>query len=215
VDKGICKVINLDVPYFKQHNLVTCGPYCVKMVLSYLGIEKSIGEICESCNYCSQGTLETGLVLGLRSMGVDSVLHMVPDGDTIKAKYVSMDVKKLATTLRRRGGRSRKEVIKRGFSELAQVVENEQLDFRLPTRDLIERNIEIGNPWIVVVKPFALYGFQDDKKASLLHFVVIGGYDENGFYINDPATELRYVWKDQLLYGMYSGECRAICIRKK
>lgn len=215
MDKGICKVINLNIPHFKQHNLVTCGPYCAKMVLSYLGLEKTIDEICESCNYCSQGTLETGLVLGLKSMGIDSNLYMTPDGDTIKAEYVSMESEKLVSTLRRRGSRSRQEASKRGFTELAQVVEKRAVTFCIPTRAMIEQGLDKGNPWIVVVKPFALYNFQDNKKAKLLHFVVITGYDECNFYINDPSSDMKCIGKDQLLYSIYSGEGRVICIEKK
>ena len=207
-------MINLDIPVFTQHNLVTCGPFCMKMVMSYLKVERTIEEIKESCNYCSHGTLETGIVLGLKRFGIDSKLFIVPDGDTIKGAYVGMPSNKLATTLRRRGGHSKNNINKRGFAELSEVVENGQIDLSVVTRAQIEKELDKGNPWIVVVSSFAFYGSTDDKKKGLLHFVVITGYDEDNFIINDPApdTGTRKIQKDLLLHSIYSSEGRAICV---
>lgn len=214
MDQGICEMNTWR--HLKQHNFVACGPYCVKMVLDYWGIDKSIDEICKLCNYCAQGTLETGLVLGLTKAGVDAKLYMTPDGDAIKAEYKEMDSKRLATTLRRRSGRSRREVSKRGFAELAETVENRQVVFDILSQKTMEYELNLGNPWIVVVKPFSLYGFKDNKKNELLHFVVICGYDNDYFYIHDPSeNEASRVSRDTLLYSMYSGEGRAICVKKK
>jgi len=209
-------MINLTIPVFTQHNLVTCGPFCMKMVMSYLGIEKAIEEIKSACNYCSHGTLETGIVLGLKKFGIDSRLFVAPDGDIIKGAYVGMPSCQLATTLRRRGGHSRNNINKKGFTELSEVVESGQIDLSIVTRSQIEKELDKGNPWVVVVSSFAFYGSRDDKKKGLLHFAVITGYDEDNFIINDPAPGfgIRKIQKDILLHSMYSGESRAICVYK-
>ena len=209
-------MINLTIPVFTQHNLVTCGPFCMKMVLSYLQVEKTIEEIKEACNYCAHGTLETGLVLGLKKFGIDSKLFIAPDGDVIKGAYIGMPLDKLATTLRRRSGHSRQPVAKRGFAELSEVVGNNQVDLSIITRSLIEKELDKGNPWIAVVSSFAFYGSLDDKKRGLLHFVVITGYDEDNFIIKDPSpnTGTRKIPKDLLLHSIHTGEGRAICVYK-
>jgi len=209
-------MINLNINNLKQHDFVTCGPYCVKMVLDYFGIPKSVEDICKICRLHSKGTLETSLVLGLRAIGVNSKLYMVPDGETIKGAYAGIASNKLVPILRRRSSRNR-SVAKQGFAELAEVVQNGQVNFTIPTRILIEQELDEGNPWIIGVKPFALYGY-NDKQAGLLHFIIIQGYDSQSFIINDPAPNeggIRSITKDHLLYSMYSAEGRAICICKE
>ena len=39
----------LDVPYFRQEKWYNCGPACLRMALSYLGINKSEEEVADLC----------------------------------------------------------------------------------------------------------------------------------------------------------------------
>jgi len=48
--------IMLDVPYFRQQRWYTCGPACLRMVLSYLQIDKSESEINTLCRVDFAGT---------------------------------------------------------------------------------------------------------------------------------------------------------------
>ena len=41
----------LNVPIFRQTDDSRCGPACIKMVLSYYGLEVTEDEVCERCNW--------------------------------------------------------------------------------------------------------------------------------------------------------------------
>ena len=54
--RGELDTIILDVPYYRQQRWYTCGPACLRMVLSYLQIDKSENEISNLCQADFFGT---------------------------------------------------------------------------------------------------------------------------------------------------------------
>jgi hypothetical protein len=185
------------------------------MILGYLGINKTVEEICDLCDFDSRGTFETTLSLALFSLGITSTIFVVPDGSKIWCKYATSPRHKVVNSLRQRSRRSKKAVQKRGFQELADVVEKSLICFDIPSLKKIEEELDVGNPWIVCVKAYPFYNIEDKDKADLYHFVVIQGYDGDNFIINDPSFKEGGVYsmsKDRVLYSMYSSRESAICV---
>lgn len=207
---------DLNISNYRQPPRSTmCGPACVKMVCDFLGLEKSFSEIQEMCDYEARGTFESSLVLGLSAAGVQSTMYTVPDGQIIRGSYPKMSKKRVVDNLRKRQQSAKKPEAQRGFKELADVVEQGLIQYMLPTCAMIEQELAKGNPWIVSVKAFYLYDWTNSSKANLLHFVIIQGYDDDSFIINDPSHEeggVYKVGKDKLLHAMYSADGDAICV---
>jgi len=211
-------MINLNIINQRQIlNSSTCGSNCVKMILDYLGIEKSFDEVCKLCNQSAQGTLETDLALAFQSVGISSMLYLIPDGETIWAEYVNMPVNKVVSSLKRRAGKAHNCLHRRGFTGTAQAMESGLVTIKVITRDLIQAELDKGNPWIVAVGAYPLYGWKNKKQKNLLHFVIIQGYEGNNFIVNDPAADTGGIYQvhcDHLMYCLYNTDGGAICVKK-
>ena len=48
--------MRLDVPFYRQEQLHTCGPACLRMVLAYNGVDKTEDELVVLCNTAEVGT---------------------------------------------------------------------------------------------------------------------------------------------------------------
>lgn len=61
----------LDIKPFKQTDDSRCGPACVKMALSYYGIEASEDELCKLCNHTYEhGCDDNGMINALHHFGL-------------------------------------------------------------------------------------------------------------------------------------------------
>jgi len=211
-------MINLNIANQRQAlNSSTCGPNCAKMVLDYMGVKKGFDEICKMCNQDPQGTLESDLVLAFKSVNVSSTLYLIPDGEIIRPEYANVPVNKVASSLRRRAGKAKNSVYRRGFIGTAQVIESGSMVVGVVTRELIQSELDKGNPWIVAVGAYPLYKWKDKKQKNLLHFVVIQGYEGNNFIINDPAADVGGIYQvhcDHLMYCLYHTNGGSICVKK-
>lgn len=51
-----CDCLNIKMPYFKQESWYTCGPACLRMVLSFFGIARTEAEVMKECDTTELGT---------------------------------------------------------------------------------------------------------------------------------------------------------------
>ncbi len=168
----------------------SCGPYCVKMILSALSKDLSIKKIEELCEQYESGTLEPGLALGLLNTDTKATLYVAPDGDTIRTDYLHKKPAFIARSMRRRAA-DYEETMKVGFQQLAKVVDEGAVIFDFVTGKTIEQKIDEGCVWIagVAVAPF-YYERVGEVIGSYHHFVVIEDYTDTAFVVNDPDFEL-------------------------
>lgn len=64
--------MKLNVPYFRQENETHCGVACVRMVLSFYGLEASEYELAESCEAGWLGNTCGELVQGVVKYGFEA-----------------------------------------------------------------------------------------------------------------------------------------------
>lgn len=212
-------MVNLEIPNHRQASKsTTCGPVCVQMILDYLGDRRTLEEICDLCDFDPRGTFETSLALALFRLGIPSTVFMEPDGERIKGSYLGLSQGRVASILKARSTKTQQEAQQRGFQELYEVVKNGLYKFQIATRRRIEEEIDAGNPWIVVVPAYDFYDKADkdsNRRKDLVHFIIIQGYDEDCYIVNDPAADgkgVSRIDKDYLLYCMYKSEGYATCV---
>lgn len=214
-------MVNLDISNQRQAPKSTlCGPICVKMILDHIGMEEGLDQVCTLCGWEKRGTFETSIVLGLFALGIPSTLLLEPDGEKIWPKYLNKPLSKVVTSLRQRSRKSKAPVEQRGYDELAEGLSHGLIEFGIATRKRIEKELDAGNPWIVSVSAFHMYDKNEEdsykNRGDLQHFVIIQGYDEDNFFINDPAYGeeggIYAVEKDRLLYAMYRSDGGAMCV---
>jgi len=191
-----------------------CGQFCVQMALDKFNIHI---DAARDCRTFAGGMFESGVALALLRSGLKSIFHSYPNGNIFWGKHVGMTKKELLNSFKKKALKSKKNLHKRILSEIVELIEQDAVSFELPTRELIEQELDQEHPWIVGVAPYTLYGWQTDKGKKRGHFVIIQGYNDQSFIINDPAHDkggVREVQKDKLLYAMYgSGDGAAICVK--
>jgi hypothetical protein len=207
--------INLNLKNYRQPpNSNLCGQYCIQMVLDKFGIDGNAAEVCQ---IFAGGMFESGVALALLRMGLKSVFYDYPNGNIFWGKHVSMTKKELLNSFKRKAIKSKKNLHKKILSEIVELIEKDAVSFDLPTRELIERELDQKHPWIVGVTAYVLYDWQTDKDKKQGHFIVIQGYNDKNFIINDPAHDsggVKEISKDKLLYAMYSsGDGSAVCVK--
>jgi len=193
-----------------------CGQFCVQMVLDKFGIDI---DAAQNCHILAGGMFESGVASALLKSGLKSIFHSYPNGNIFWGKHTGMTKRELLNSFKKKALKSKKSLHKRILSEIVELIEQDAISFGLPTRELIEKELDQGHPWIVGVKAYTLYGWQADKGKKRSHFIVVQGYDDQNFIINDPAHDkggVRNIQKDELLYAMYSsGDGSAVCVKGK
>ncbi len=63
--------MKLRVPYFKQAKWYTCGPACLRMILSHLNIKAAEKDLEKACGTTELGTTPTQLVAGAFKFNVN------------------------------------------------------------------------------------------------------------------------------------------------
>lgn len=211
--------IDLNIKNYKQPAASSyCGPYCMKMVLKHFGIRRRMFDIM-LLGHCSQhGMLDTGIVLGLKEIGLNPTLFIGPTGDHIPGEYATLSKEKLIEDLSQKNNAiKRKTALKKYYTELVEVVNKDLIKFETATYKNIVQNLQQGNPIIVSVKAYILYNWTANDRLHKGHFVIIQGYDDDSFIINDPSFELGGVYpvqKDKLLLAVHTWSNSVIIVKK-
>lgn len=66
----------IEIKPFTQTDESRCGPACIKMVLSYYGIEATEDEICERCNWTYElGCTDLQMKAAIESYGLECIIY--------------------------------------------------------------------------------------------------------------------------------------------
>lgn len=210
---------NLNIKTYKQPAETSiCGPCCIKMVTRYFGLNLSLNSIKQYCRCTNEGSLETSIVLAINKIGLQATLHALPSGGLLFGKYADLPKEKVIGNLKMRAQLVKSRLFAMALREAAELVEQDLIKFQLADRNIIEKELDKGNPWIACCHYYILGNLKDSNGADTSHFVVIQGYDKKHFIINDPLTGTYKVEKDKMLCAMYSTspyEISAICINKR
>ncbi|MBP3942742.1 hypothetical protein J5U18_04040 [Sphingobacteriaceae bacterium WQ 2009] len=60
-------------PFFKQFDSMDCGPTCLKMILKYHGIDKSLGSLRNDCSLNRKGSSLMNLGVASEKNGLKSI----------------------------------------------------------------------------------------------------------------------------------------------
>lgn len=206
------KIPNLRQPKGSQ----TCGPFCVKMILKAAGIDSTLATIKKRCYQKRDGSLETGVALGLRSFGFNATLHAAVDGEVVRPAYLTKDSKFIIKSLRGRAAKSNDDESIVGYNQMAELVEVNAVKFKVPTRKEIVETIDNGYIWIAGVNATALYKENASSWDQIHHhFVIIENVDKDAFVLNDPDPDFGGVYEmdqDEFMYSLYSIDGMAISI---
>ncbi|MFN3621812.1 MAG: peptidase C39 family protein [Nitrososphaerales archaeon] len=168
--------MKLDILHYKQSTEFTCGPACIMMVLKLFDKEVKMSrrlefEIWRECNMIgSLGSDAFGLSIPLLRRGV-GVKVVTERKETIPIKRII-----------RRWGEGRGQVAK--YAMALSYEDAKKLDakilFRKPKVADIKEALNSGAAPIVLVNMYEMY------RCNIPHWVVISGYEQDWFYVNDP-----------------------------
>lgn len=210
---------NLNIKTYKQPAETSiCGPCCIKMVTQHFGLNLSLKSIKQHCHCTNEGSLETSVVLAISEIGLHPILYALPSGGLLFGKYADLPKEKVISNLKVRAKLVKSRLFAMALREAAELVEQDLIRFQLANRDIIEKELDKGNPWIACCHYYILSKQKENRGAEMSHFIVIQGYDKNHFIINDPLDGVYKVEKDLMLCAMYSispYEISAICVSKR
>ncbi|MEM3427229.1 MAG: peptidase C39 family protein [Nitrososphaerales archaeon] len=169
-------LMRLDVPHYRQSTEFTCGPACVMMVLKLFGKEIEMNkrqefEIWRECNMIgSLGSDAFGLSIPLLKRGI-GVKIVTERKETIPIKRIV-----------RRWGENRGQIAKYAMALSYDKSKNlgAKILFRKPKVADIKEALNAGAAPIVLVNMYDLHRY------NVPHWIVVSGYEEDWFYVNDP-----------------------------
>ncbi|MFQ6134395.1 MAG: peptidase C39 family protein [Nitrososphaerales archaeon] len=174
----------LDVPYFKQTTIGSCGPACLMMVLKYHRPEVKVNRILEFRAWMHAQLFPLGMTdaFGLAEFAATRRFGALVIKEE-KRFNVSFDYGYISwfftifmlPVLRFNYDRIRTNALSRGVTEFY-----EKVDI-----DTIERFVQDKKPPIVMVDQTG-YAPDDDYQNGMLHWVVVTGFDSETVKINDP-----------------------------
>lgn len=210
------KYSTFHIPNLRQPpESTTCGPYCVLMLTSALGINASIEDLEQICNQTEDGTIETSLTLGLIGLGVNATIYAPVDGQGIPCSYLTKSPSAIRKSLHQKARHIENLTERQGYLEMAELVGKGAASFTLPTRKVIQQKIDEGCAWILGVSMVPLYLEKAEQDEVYMHYVIVQNYNDDKFEVNDPSHEhggVYWIDKDQLLYSLYSVDGLSICV---
>lgn len=202
--------MKLDVPLYAQQTKDDCLIETTRMLLAYHCIEKTADEIKESMEketeYSGVGSYLPQAGTYLQSLGFETeIVSMNPHLFVLKDKGISKhDVLsrfEKIKTYNKDNERNTKVIIY--FSEYLNA--GGKISPTIPSSKDIETEIENKSPVLVVTTTRFL--FQDTPKFNT-HALLITGYDDKNFYVNDPGPSpyagKKELLKEHLMYGIYA-----------
>lgn len=174
----------LDVPYFKQAMLGSCGPASLLMVLKYHRPELELNRLLEfrawaTANIFPFGMTESfGLALFAAKSGFTPLVLKEDLGFHMKFRDMYVNRRLFDVVL---------PILKLGYKRLLAESRSRGLEVVYGPIDLdvIERFVEKGLPPIVMVDQTG-YAPDEDYRYGVLHWVVITGFEDDTVIINDP-----------------------------
>jgi len=177
-------LVELNVPYFKQAVIGSCGPASLMMVLKYHQPDSKLSRLLElsAWNYASLfpfGMTDAhGLAGYAAKRGLNALVLKEEQKFNLRFEYgpLSWFFNGITVPLMRFNyNRIRKKALKRGVEE-----HYVKIDV-----DTIEELVRTGRPPIVMVDQIG-YAPDDNWKDGVLHWVVVTGFDSSSVKINDP-----------------------------
>lgn len=207
--------VDLQIKNLRQpKRSAACGPICFQMILRWHGVKAEIKQIKKAIRF-RNGATEAGLALGFKQFNIDSVCYCPPDGVLIPGRYATMDIPALTRVLKIRASKTTDKDLSVSYRDLADAAQQELVSFALPTEKQIARDLYNNTPWIVGLSPTILYPDANLTNPSDGHFVVIQGYDDNNFIINDPCADLggiHKIQKERVIAAMYKLEGSGLAV---
>ena len=202
--------------YSQPKKSLTCGPYCVRMVLEGSGRKVSIGRILKQIPvYKKWG----GSFLG------DNALCLLENGVNVKKVvtfgmqyYAPEDLglgqKKLLEAFGKRlKGKLKGNVRKRLASLVKFMKAGGKVEIRIPAKREIISSVKKGNPVMVIIDRKVLYG---KGTGAVGHYVLISRYKDGKFRLHDPhwlvKGKKKWYDTDTIMYAMYARGGDAILI---
>jgi hypothetical protein len=175
---------NLDVPYFKQTVIGSCGPAALLMVLKYHRPETDMNRVLEfrAWRYASLFpfgmTDAPGLAGFAAKRGLKALVLKEEPGFELYFDYGSL--RRLFTAamlpiLRFNYHRIRRDALRRGVEERYGKI----------SINSVEEFVRVGKPPIVMVDQTG-YAPDDNWQDGVLHWIVVTGFDAKNIRINDP-----------------------------
>lgn len=177
-------MVELDVPYFRQTALGSCGPACLMMVLKYHRPEMEVSKVLEFKAWLYAQLFPFGMtdafglagfaaVKGFRALVVKEKKRFgmaLGDGD-LRRFFVNVTL----PLFRFNYERIRYDALRRGVSEVYGDIDV----------GMIERFVYSGRPPIVMVDQ-TRYAPEGNYRYGMLHWVVVTGVDSENVKLNDP-----------------------------
>ncbi len=177
-------MVELDVPYFKQAVIGSCGPASLMMVLKYYQPDLNLSRFLElrAWSYASLfpfGMTDAhGLAGYAAKRGLNALVLKEEQRFDLRFEYgpLSWFFNGITVPLMRFNyNRIRKKALKHGVEERYVKIEVNS----------IEELVRAGRPPIVMVDQIG-YAPDENWKDGVLHWVVVTGFDSNNIKINDP-----------------------------
>ncbi|MBI4087104.1 hypothetical protein HY416_03970 [Candidatus Kaiserbacteria bacterium] len=188
--------------YLQAPKSVDCGPVCVRMVLSYFGIRRSLAFLQKKLHYDKTGTssYDNGALLldeGLRVTAVTANPMLFPP-DIVRSLKNKKHLQELITKKSKTTPK-----YKKCLKTLEKFLEKGgNLIIEIPNAKHVRAAIDAKRPIIAL-----LYGKAMGSNEGTFHFVVVTGYDGKHVFINNPYPKSKRQWKcpmDTFLYAVHS-----------
>lgn len=200
------QLIKLNVPIFKQEDMLACSAACLRMVLGYYGINKTENELVKSLgglrkagNY--KGIRATKLALFARKIGFNADCYSY-NTHTLDPSFARLSRNELIEKVGELDMKAKKideKNLIHSLHEFLKLGGNFKIEF--PDKRLIINYLERKIPVIISVSSGAFF----ERKTDAGHFIVITGYDNGKFCYNDPAFGIKgEMDENKLLFSWYS-----------
>lgn len=174
--------------YTQRKGSVDCGHICLRMILSYHGVNLSYKEIKSHIKTHTIGTYTPQLGIFLQDLGfstniftMNPSLFSIPDSKSNQKEVLEILTSKLNRTLKSKD--------KRTLSYFVDYIKKGGIVTPLiPSEEIIRSEIAEGRPLLTLLTSNFLTGI---KSSFNFHFNVITGIDKTHIYVNDPLSDKR------------------------
>jgi hypothetical protein len=199
----------LDIPLIlQQKGSVDCGPTCVRMVLEYFGIKKSLEQLQKKLHYDEIGTsiFDNGSLLldeGLKTSIITAQPLLFPP-DIIQTLHSKEGIQHFVQK-KIKENHNQKQILET-FDTYLQKGGDVKLE--IPVFSHVQKALDAGNPVIA-----GMYAQSLGSTEGKYHFVIISGYRNNEVHITNswlPSKHQDWFSWDQFIFGVYASTCVAV-----